>query len=162
VASLAYLDSLAVAKLVALEAETDALETDLVNREGILTSRLTTTEVARAAARAGHRPLLQQVDAVMASFVLLEVTPAILAAAGGLAPAALRTLDALHLATIASLDRDAVDVICYDDRLADAARELGFVVLQPGLAVRETRRPAPRRTARGGRGSGRRRSAAQG
>jgi predicted nucleic acid-binding protein len=131
-AGLAYLESSAIVKLVALEAETSALEADLANRDGLLTSRLAATEISRAARRSKNKRILQQADDVLESFVIVEVTTSILAAAGSLDPAGLRTLDAIHLATAASLGMNEVDFICYDDRLAAAARTLGLTVVRPG------------------------------
>ena len=51
--------------------------------------------------------------------------------AADLAPAALRTLDALHLAAAATLDLPSLDFITYDTRLAEAARCHGLTVLTP-------------------------------
>ena len=117
-------------KLVVLEPETAALEADVVQRAGLLTSRLGVTEVRRAARRAGGRRLLQQVDDVIEAFVIIEMTPDMFDRAGTLAPAALRTLDAMHLATALTLDLP-VDFVTYYARLADAARHHGLRVSTP-------------------------------
>jgi predicted nucleic acid-binding protein len=45
--------------------------------------------------------------------------------------AELRSLDALHLATIVSLGGDLERLYCYDSRLRDAAQALGIEVSQP-------------------------------
>jgi predicted nucleic acid-binding protein len=51
--------------------------------------------------------------------------------AGSMQPEALRSLDAIHLAT-ALLLGDAVGVVVtYDERMAEAARSLGFTVASP-------------------------------
>lgn len=127
----AYLDSSALVKFLVAEAETAALEHDAVNRQGLLSSRLAATELQRAVRRARQRRLLQQLEDVLASVVLIELSPAILDRAGHLSPPALRTLDAIHLATILSLNLTACDFITYDDRLAGAARDAGLTVRQP-------------------------------
>ena len=129
-AGLAYVDASALVKLVQAEPETAALESDLANRDGLLCSRLAATELRRACARAKRPRLLQQVDEVLESVYLVEVTPAILEAAGRLKPVLLRTLDAVHLATLQTLD-EPVDLITYDDRLADAAKAHGLSVVTP-------------------------------
>jgi len=43
----------------------------------------------------------------------------------------LRSLDAIHLATAHQLGADLRQLITYDDRMATAARELGFKVSVP-------------------------------
>lgn len=127
----AYLDASALAKLVVAEPETAALENDAAHRAGLLSSRLGAAELRRAAARAGRRDVVQQVEDVLEAVALVEVSPAILERAGRLAPAALLTLDAIHLATALTLPFADLDFITYDRRLADAARDAGLRVRQP-------------------------------
>jgi len=74
---------------------------------------------------------LSRVDEVLEALFLVDVTPAILDAAAELSPTTLRTLDAIHLATVLSLDEKAVDVITYDRRLADAATSHGLSAVAP-------------------------------
>lgn len=97
-----------------------------------MTSRLGATELRRAVRRAGNRRVVQQLEEVLASVVLIELSPAILDRAGHLAPAALPTRDAIHLATALSLNLTGCDFITYDDRLAGAAASAGLNVVQPG------------------------------
>lgn len=133
-ATYSYLDSSAIVKLVAREPETSALENVLAHSDGVMTSRVSVIEVTRAARRAGARPLLQRVNDVLASFVLVELSPAIAAGAAAIDPTTLRSLDALHLATAASLafgDDDQLEFICYDDRLSSAARKAGLLCRAP-------------------------------
>lgn len=60
---------------------------------------------------------------------LLRVDDEVLDLAGRLTPAALRSLDALH---VASAIRARADVlVTYDARMADAARAAGVVVIAP-------------------------------
>lgn len=54
-----------------------------------------------------------------------------LLAAGTLAPAEMRSLDAIHLATALGLGSDLARVITYDGRMADAAQTLGLAVASP-------------------------------
>lgn len=133
-ATYSYLDSSAIVKLVAREAETSALENALAHSDGLLTSRVSVIEVTRAARRAGARTLLQRADDVLSSFVLVELSPAIATGAAAINPLTLRSLDALHLATAASLafkDQDQLEFICYDDRLSSAARRAGLTCRAP-------------------------------
>lgn len=129
-----YIDSSALIKLVVREAETSALEAYFVESDGLLASELAIVECGRAAMRAAHARLLQAVDRVLEAVYLLGITQAIMERAAHLDPPTLRSLDAIHLATAASIDDPDLEVITYDDRLADAARANGLTVVQPGLA----------------------------
>ena len=129
----AYLDTSAIVKLIVAEPETAALERDVAYRRGLLSSRLSAAEVVRAARRQPNRRVLQQAEDVLDSLVLLDVTPAILKHAGTLAPAELRALDAVHLATALSLGLGDLDFVTYDLRLAGAARAHGLGVAEPGV-----------------------------
>jgi predicted nucleic acid-binding protein len=129
--TVAYLDTSAITKLVAVEPETTALERYAATADGLVTSWLGATETARAARRAGHRRLIQQVEAVLESFVLVDLTRPILARAATLQPVSLRTLDALHLATALELDLPDLEFVTYDGRLADAAARAKLCVRRP-------------------------------
>ena len=129
----AYIDSSALLKLVVREPETSALEADLANRDGLVASRLAVLECRRAARRASHARLLQRVDEVLDAIYLLDLTPAILDDAATAGSPLLRSLDAIHLVTALSVGDDALEVITYDARLADAARASGLTVVQPGF-----------------------------
>ena len=131
-AGYAYLDASAIVKLVVAEPETAALERDLADRTALLSSRLSATEVLRAARRGAHRRVLQQAEDVLDSLVFLEITPAILRRAASFEQAELRTLDAIHLATALSLDVADLDFLAYDERLARVARAHGLGTAAPG------------------------------
>ncbi len=61
----------------------------------------------------------------------MRVNDRVLNIAGTMDPPALRSLDAVHLAT-AQRVRDEIGVlVAYDDRLAAAARQLGYRVSAP-------------------------------
>jgi len=126
----AYLDASAVVKLVAAEAESDALERDVLQRDGLLSSAIVSTEVRRAAARASKR-LVQQADDVLEALVLCHVTTLVLDRAATLLPTDLRTLDAIHLATALDLDIPMLTFISYDKKLRSAARAAGLQVSAP-------------------------------
>ncbi len=128
---LAYLDTSALAKLVMTEPESGALERAVLEYSGLVSSWLTSTELRRAARRAYRRDVAQ-VDEALGTVVLMEMTPALLDAAGELEPADLRTLDAIHLASALSMDDSSLEFITYDARLAAAARRHGLTVRSPG------------------------------
>lgn len=128
----AYVDSSALLKLALPDADTPALEADLSDRDGLLSSRLTAIECGRTLVREARRKPLYTLEDLLEGLVLLEITPAIGERASSVAPPVLRTLDAIHLATALSLDDPSLEIITYDRRLADAARAQGLTVVQPG------------------------------
>jgi len=68
----------------------------------------------------------------MAAVNLLSLTTGILNAAATLDPLALRSIDAIHLATALSLGADLGAFVAHDEHLVVAARRLGLAVLTPG------------------------------
>ena len=68
---------------------------------------------------------------VLARLELIRISDRILAAAGELRPAELRTLDAIHLATARELGSDLARVVTYDEGLRAAAASTGLPVSAP-------------------------------
>lgn len=130
--SIAYLDSSALLKLVVREEETSFLEADLAARNGLVTSCLAVVECHRAARRAANRRVLQRTEQVLESVYLLDLTPVILERAAMLRPVTVRSLDAIHVASAMSVNEPEMDLITYDERMAEAARINGLRVVQPG------------------------------
>jgi len=130
--AIAYIDSSALLKLLVREAETSALEADLASREGLITSSLAVVECRRAVRRSGHRRVLQRAEQVFEAVYLLDLSPAIIEGAATVDPATIRSLDAIHLATALSVGDENLDLITYDDRMAEAARRHGLRVIKPG------------------------------
>jgi predicted nucleic acid-binding protein len=87
-------------------------------------------EGRRAARRYGELAATRA-RAALTAITLLALDEPILDAAAALDPAELRSLDALHLATVVSLGGDLERLYCYDARLTDAAQALGIEVSQP-------------------------------
>jgi len=125
-----YLDSSAVVKLVVRETETDALRSYLQTAGPLATSILTTVEVARAVARVASDSG-DVVAAVLGGMAIVGFDGTIAVRAAALEPTTLRTLDAVHLATALELAGELTAFVCYDDRLASAARALGLPVVAP-------------------------------
>jgi hypothetical protein len=117
-------------KLVVREAESAALRADLHGRSGLVTSRLGVVEAERAIRRTTAPPPAEM-RAVFDTVDIVELSPSLMAQAGALTPVELRTLDAIHLATLLLLGAADMDVVTYDDRLVAAARQHGFTVVQP-------------------------------
>jgi predicted nucleic acid-binding protein len=124
-----YLDTSAFIKLVRSEPESPALRRELAGRE-LLSSALLTVEGHRAARRYGE-PAAKRAHTALTTITLIPLDEPILQAAAELNPAELRSLDALHLATIMSLGEDIERLYCYDRHLTDAAQALGIEVSQP-------------------------------
>ena len=126
-----YLDASALVKLVVPEEETDALAAFLAQRPSQATSVIALVEVRRAAAR---RPgvAAERVEDVLGRISAIGLDRTTVSAAGAIGPPALRTLDAIHLASAAALGDDLEAFVTYDRRLADAARVLGIPDVAPG------------------------------
>src|SRR5690606_4974804 len=94
-----YLDASALVKLVVREPESGALRRALLGGAALHTSIVGRIELERAARRS---PVFEQ-QLVLALLATLEVLPlhvANAASAAAVLPAGLRTLDAIHLATL--------------------------------------------------------------
>jgi predicted nucleic acid-binding protein len=128
-----YLDTSAAAKLVVPEPESDALAVFLVERIAVplVSSALLYPELVRAVDR--HRPdLVDRAVALLQRIMTIPLTHDILVSAATIGSPQVRTLDALHLASAASV-RSGLDVlVTYDKRLADSATGAGLVVAAPG------------------------------
>ena len=132
-----YLDSAAIVKLAHPEAESADLRSWLAERAGVprVTSALAEVEVPRAIHR--HAPAsLPHVPLVMGTIARFEIDTAVRALAASYADPALRSLDAIHLATAqvlnAELDESLQAFVTYDQRLLTAAQHAGLAVASPG------------------------------
>lgn len=130
---IAYADSSALVKLIVAEDESAAVQRWFVEAPQIACSRVGIIETARAAGRREHDAAHR--DWVLAQPVVVELDATIAALAATVAPATLRSLDAIHLATALALLPDLDAFVTYDDRLAGAARALGLPVVRPGENV---------------------------
>ncbi|NNM96200.1 MAG: type II toxin-antitoxin system VapC family toxin [Candidatus Dormibacteraeota bacterium] len=128
--SFTYLDSSALIKLVVAEPQTQALRRYLAQRKRRITSGLARTEVQRAAARVSpaHLGLARR---LLADLEVIELDRVLLDQAGGLSPAELRSLDAIHLAAALCLGDELADFVTYDLRQAEAASQWGLAVSAP-------------------------------
>jgi predicted nucleic acid-binding protein len=125
-----YLDSSAIVKLAVREPESAALRRWLRRKRPLVSSALARTEVLRALLPAGEEAVGRG-RAVLRGLDLLRVNDRVLEAAGLLLPLALRSLDAIHLATARELGDELGSLVTYDDRMAAAARALGHRVAAP-------------------------------
>jgi predicted nucleic acid-binding protein len=94
----------------------------------LIASRLLQYELwARLNARGLGASHGEEARELLASVALVELAPSVLARAIEPFPTAVRTLDALHLATLLFVrgEGSAMHLATYDDRLAEAALRLG-------------------------------------
>lgn len=132
-----YVDSSALIKRVVQEAESDAVERALERHVGedavLVSSSLAWVEITRALRRRlddDQDTVNEAVEDALAGIAERPISSAVVGLARRIAPSVLRSLDAVHLATAVLLDAD--QMITYDERLADAARQNGLTVAAPG------------------------------
>jgi len=130
-----YLDTSALVKLIRIEAESGTLGDWLDARAESrwITSTLTEIELPRAI-RAVAPEGLPAVPSVLARMDRFEIDSVIRATAAAYTEPALRSLDAIHLATaqIAASAAPLAALITYDNRLGEAAEAVGMTVIAPG------------------------------
>jgi len=117
------------AEILRSRAETAALRQELRRWPDRALSLLATVEVTRTARRLGGRAPAIAVG-VLAGLRLLAIDP-IVPAATQIGETMLRSLDAIHLATAASISDQLGALITYDRRMISEAQTLGLPVLSP-------------------------------
>ncbi len=127
----AYLDASALVKLLRREAETDALWDALSRWPVRVSSELLAVELRGTARRLGGAATLERAEAALATVDLVVLTEAIRDRAGATFTPALRTLDAIHVATALALREELAVVIAYDAVLCAAASAEGLETLTP-------------------------------
>ena len=125
-----YLDSSALVKLVSRETESDALRTFLATHPSRATSIVALVEVTRAVLRRAPAAL-DEVRRLFGGVAVLALDEEVAGRSGRILPATLRTLDAIHLASAATLGVDLAAFVTYDERLATAARAAELPVVSP-------------------------------
>ena len=120
----------AIVKLAVAEPESAALRRYLRRRRPLVTSALAGTEVARALLPLGPAAVRRGLKA-LSRLELIRVSDRIPADAGALLPADLRSLDAIHRATLQHLGTSVVRVVIYDQRMSATAVTIGLPVHAP-------------------------------
>ena len=126
-----YLDSSVALAHLLVE---DRAPPETIWQASLISSRLLEYEVwNRVHARGLGRSHGQEARALIGRLALIELNPPVLARAVEPFPVPVRTLDALHLASIEFLRsrRQAVELLSYDERLLTAARALRIPLYQP-------------------------------
>jgi predicted nucleic acid-binding protein len=130
VSPVSYVDTSAVVKLLVSEPESSALTEWWRSNSALVSSELLTTELLRTIARAAPN-IISHAQVLIKTISLRRIDTHVLQTAGQLKPATLRTLDAIHLATALEFVPNLESLATYDDRMAEAARSLGIVVVTP-------------------------------
>ncbi len=125
-----YVDTSALARVMLGEPDADAVAASLATFAHHFASRLLAVELRRVALR---EQVSERADALLGSIALVPLHEELLAAAESVPPAAVATLDALHLVTALKL-RDGgliASIMTYDHRLGAAAATHGLAVVAP-------------------------------
>jgi uncharacterized protein len=130
--SLYYADTSAVIKLLAEETHSRAFAAfyDAHADAEWVSSALLRVEVTRAVARA-MPALLPDARELLLAFSTIDIDDDVIEAAISEPDRALRSLDAIHLATARILGPDLDAVVSYDDRLVKAATDAGLTTVIP-------------------------------
>ena len=126
----AYLDTSAFLKLVMPEPESAALRAHLQGWPIRVSAALLRTEALRAASRATPTRIAAVRDQLR-KVTLIDLEHTLLAQAGTIQPAVMRSLDAVHVATALSLGDDLGELVTYDARMTSAALAHGIAVSSP-------------------------------
>jgi predicted nucleic acid-binding protein len=130
---LLYLDSSAILKIVVSEPESKALVDFLGDWPNRISSELARTEVLRALRRANVTVTqFRRGQKTLERIGLVPIDTRVLNDAALLKPTALRSLDAIHLATALSVRSELGGIVSYDGRLSDAATGARLKVWAPG------------------------------
>lgn len=136
---LVYFDSSALVKRAVAEGESaavnEAVERFAADGVDMSISALAVIELNRAvrARLDSESPfeIIRLVEFALSGLLEHPINDQVISIASRLGPTSLRSLDAIHLATATLM---SADLVCaYDQRLLQAASELGFRTLSPGV-----------------------------
>ena len=129
----AYVESSALVKIAINEPDGPSLRQALREHDAVVTSELAVVEVGRAARRDDGDAGLVRARAALLGLAPVAIDRPILDRAAMLEPPALRSLDAVHVATALALEERDVVFYSYDRRTLDAAEANGLTVASPGV-----------------------------
>ena len=125
-----YLDASAILKLVVEEPESEALRVYLSGRIDRATSVVGVIE-SRRFARRSRDDAADLVSFVLGGVDIIDLDEVVASRASAVALSTLRTLDAIHLASVLEIGSDLEALVTYDRRLAEAARDMDLPVASP-------------------------------
>jgi predicted nucleic acid-binding protein len=132
-----YVDTSALVKLLVREAESEAIELELLGWSKLATSLVTEVELPRAVARAREDRLEAVIDGsvilqgILASAAIIPLDEEIVEEARRVRPVHVGALDAIHVASALSLGSELLAVATYDKRMQDALALAKAEVLSP-------------------------------
>lgn len=127
-----YLDSSAILKTIFDEKERPELLRYLTSQS--TSSRLSKVEVRRTAARLAPTKIAE-VNRELEKINFLPISDAILLVAENFSSdITLRTLDAIHIATVMYFEGTIKGLITYDKKMIANAKMLGIKAISPGMA----------------------------
>jgi len=134
--NLFYADTSAVIKLLVEETHSTAFAAfyDAHANAEWVSSALLRIEVTRAVARA-MPALLPDARDLLSAFSSIAIDNDIVEGAMNEPDRSLRSLDAIHLATLRVLAQELDALVTYDDRLIRAATDAGLVTISPGTSL---------------------------
>jgi uncharacterized protein len=130
---LRYLDSSAIVKLILEEPGSHEMRHYINDPTPVVSSALAATEVMRTVGPVSREAVTKAAE-LLRTFELITIDDLILGRAGRLLPWSLRSLDAIHVATAATMGAALSALVTYDRRMAEAARALGMTVESPGVS----------------------------
>lgn len=132
-----YVDTSVLVKLLVREAESGAVEVELLRWARLATSVVKEVELPRSVARAREERPDAVIDGsvvlqgVLASAAIVPLDADIVAKARDVSPVHVSTLDAIHIASALSLGDELAAVATYDHRMQDALAKLKIEVVAP-------------------------------
>ena len=99
----------------------------------ITSSVVTRVEVIRTLQQIAPKKIAEA-QIILAGIDLTPVNPAILSVAENFSPSiSLKSLDAIHVATVIFLDKSVEGLVTYDKAMIKNAKELGIKTISPGI-----------------------------
>jgi predicted nucleic acid-binding protein len=132
-----YVDTSALVKLLVREAESEAIEVELLGWPKLATSLITEVELPRAVARAREDRPDAVIDGsvvlqgILASAAIIPLDQGIVDEARRVRPTHVGALDAIHVASALSLSSELLAVATYDKRMQDALALAKVQALSP-------------------------------
>jgi predicted nucleic acid-binding protein len=128
-----YLDSSAVLKLLINEKESVAL-TGFIDFK-VTSSALTRVEVIRTLHKIAPEKV-EEAKVILKGFDVIPINTAVLNIAESFdSSITLRSLDALHVATVLFLEKTVNGLISYDKAMIVNAKQLGIATISPGIKI---------------------------
>lgn len=128
-----YLDTSAMVKLIVAETESNALRDWLTahSDENLVTSALGRIELMRTAARSELLGATNRARRLLDVLDIMPISDDVVTLAERVGSNALRSLDAIHLASASLIARELTAVVAYDRRLLDGCDALGLPNASP-------------------------------